>query len=393
MLLVVLIHSALAYTRLDIPGLLWGVRQPSGHIGFDVFAWWSMGVSMPLFFALSGFLAAQVESARGPRAYLLGRSRRIVVPMIVLGPILLVLCFCAWALGWLATGRCRWGEISRMVYLDPAIERELYGPAHLWFLEYLTPMLLVFGVFRLIRPSRRNCDPGRPPTLPWWAPLALAIPTAGLLAVARALGMGDLPLDRHNSFAPDPVRVLHYAAFFGFGIALFRARGSLGALGRRSGPTLLAAGLASLARVGLLPLDWSGRGGAWVGPALIASTALAAWLTLFGLIGLARQYLARPSRAVGFVAEASFWVYLVHLPLVGLIQADLVPLAWPTEAKFAATAALTLALGLGSYPVLVRRTFLGWILGARRSATKRSGSAGPAPRLIADQPAKVNSPA
>ncbi len=393
MLMVVLIHSALAYTRVGLPGLLWGVRQPSGRGELDVFVWCSMGVSMPLFFALSGFLAAQVEASRGPRAFLAGRVRRIVVPMAVLGPTILVLCFFAWALGWLATGLCGYNEIRRMVFLHPAIERELYGPAHLWFLEYLVPMLAAFGLVRLVRPSRRAPD-GRPgPTLAWWAPIILAVPTAALLAMARARGLGDLPLNRHNSFAIDPVRLAYYAAFFGFGVALFRARGSLDALGRRGWWYLLAAAPMALARVGLLPIAWSGRGGDWAVPALIASTSLGAWLGLFGLLGVARRHLARPSKAAGYVAEASFWVYLAHLPIVGLVQADLAPLAWPAEAKFAATALLTLGLTLGSYGVLARRTPLGWILGARTMGSARPGTTTAFPRAAADQPAKRNSPA
>ncbi len=372
-LLVVTLHAALAYTRLDIPGLLWGVRERSGHGGFDLFSWWAMGVSVPLFFAISGFFAALVESGRGPRAFLEGRARRIVVPTLIAAPTILPLCFLAWCLGWLATGRCDFNEVRRMVFLDPRIMGELYGPAHLWFLEYLIPMLLAFGLLRAARPARSGdtggAEPRAPLALAWWGPLALTIPTALLLALGRALGMADLPLDRHNSFIPDAVRLAHYATFFGFGVALYRARGSLDALRRRGAWYLLASLPVFALRARLLPLDWSGRGGGGVVPGLIATGALGSWLALFGLIGLARRHLGRPSRAARYLAGASFWVHLVHLPIVGLIQADLVPIPWPTTAKFAFTLALTLALGLGTYEVLVRKTALGRLLeGGTRKA-------------------------
>ena len=103
-LLVVTLHAALAYTRLDIPRLLWGVRDPSPHLGFDLFSWWAMGVSVPLFFAISGYFAAEVEGRRGPVAFLKGRFRRVVVPMLAVSPVLLPLCFFAWSGGWARLG-------------------------------------------------------------------------------------------------------------------------------------------------------------------------------------------------------------------------------------------------------------------------------------------------
>ena len=150
-LLVVTLHVALAYTRLDIPRLLWGVRDPSTHLGFDLFCWWSMGVSVPLFFAIGGFFASEAEGARGPVEFLKGRARRVVVPLLAVSPVLLPLCFFAWSGGWLASNRCTPHEFWRMRFDDPAIMSDLYGPAHLWFLEYLVPMLGAFGWWRKAR--------------------------------------------------------------------------------------------------------------------------------------------------------------------------------------------------------------------------------------------------
>ena len=86
---------------------------------------------------------------------------------------------------------------------------------------------------------------------------------------------------------------------------------------------------------------------------------------MFGLLGLYRRHLARPAPVARYLAGASFWVYLVHLPIVGLIQADLLGTPIPPEAKFALVLTLTLALGLASYHVLVRPTALGRLLGGR----------------------------
>jgi len=373
-LLVVTLHSALAYTHHDIPRLLWGVREPSPHTAIDLFCWWAMGVSVPLFFAISGFFAAAVESARGPSAFLAGRVRRVVLPAMASAPVVLPLCFFAWSLGWLATNRCTTTEFRRMRFLDPAIMHELYGPAHLWFLEYLILMLAAFWAVRALDDPgrrRRRTRPGRR-LLAWWSPLALAIPSGLLLFVAREASGIDSALDRHNSFLPDPIRLAYYATFFGFGVGAFRDRSRLDALAGRAWWYLAASVPAFVVRAALLPRDWSGPLAEPRAMAMAAAGGLFAWLTLFGLLGLYRRHLARPSPAARYLAGASFWVYLVHLPIVGLIQADLIGVPWPTAAKFALTWALTMTLGLASYHVLARRTALGRFLGGRAGAGRAS---------------------
>ncbi|WP_435008580.1 acyltransferase family protein [Tundrisphaera lichenicola] len=398
-LLVVTLHSALAYTRLDIPRLLWGVREPSVHRGFDLFSWWAMGVSVPLFFAISGFFAAEVEQSRGPSAFLRSRVRRVIVPMLAAGPILLPLCFFAWTLGWLATGRCTFHEFRRMRFLDPAIMSDLYGPAHLWFLLYLAPMLLGFGWLRRskldrdearekirvdlaskknrIRAARglrrkkvrfdRSTAEDEPQAWRWllapWAPIALAIPSIILMRIGREVAGVDLSLDRHNSFFPNLIRLAHYGTFFAIGIGLHRVRDGLGILAAR-GWWILAASVPVFAyRARLLPRDWSGTMSGTESWALALTGALFSWLAVFGLIGVYRRHCARRSQVIRYLAEASFWLYLAHMPVVGLIQAALVPTQAPTTLKFAFTLSATLALGLASYHVLVRGTKLGRFLG------------------------------
>ncbi len=397
-LLVVTVHAALAYTRFDVPRLLWGVRDPSSHLAFDLYAWWSMSVSVALFFTISGYFAAEIEGLRGPVAFLKSRARRVVLPMLAVAPVVLPLSFFAWSGGWLASGRATPHEFWRMRFLDPAIMTDLYGPAHLWFLEYLVPMLVGFGYWRKsrldlearkarihgelairekkVQSARRSRSkkvrvdfaPRTPliasPTwlLKPWAPLALAIPTVLLLVLSRVISGVDAALDRHNSFFPSPIRLVYYAGFFSFGVGLHRVRSGMDVLASRGWWLLLAAVPCFVVRARLLPLDWNeplGEGGALL---LAASGALTTWLSLFGLLGVYRKHFAHPSRTIRTLAEASFWIYLAHFPIVGLIQMDLYEVPIPTVAKFAITWTLTLGLGLASYLILVRGSKLGRFL-------------------------------
>ena len=67
-----------------------------------------------------------------------------------------------------------------------------------------------------------------------------------------------------------------------------------------------------------------------------------------------------------WLADASYWVYLVHLPLLFAIQYRLLDVQLHWTAKFALSTATTLALSFATYQLLVRHTVVGrWLNGPR----------------------------
>jgi peptidoglycan/LPS O-acetylase OafA/YrhL len=83
---------------------------------------------------------------------------------------------------------------------------------------------------------------------------------------------------------------------------------------------------------------------------------LLAWLNVFGLLGTYHLLFRRPTPVIRYLAGASYWIYLIHFPIVGLVQADLFRVPLPTALKFAATWALTMGLGVATYQILPRRS-------------------------------------
>jgi glucans biosynthesis protein C len=378
MFLVVTLHAALAYTRLDVPRLLWGAREPSTHLAVDLFCWWAMGVSLPLFFLIGGFFAAELYRSRGPYGFLRNRAERIAAPFFVACLTVLPASFLAWAAGWLVSGRCTPREVLRMKF-HGNIQPELYGPGHLWFLEYLIVMLLVYLAVRVYCPSvARRAGGGFERLLqsPWRA-FVLAIPTALILWLSRERVGLDAVLDRHNSFIPDPLRLLHHGLFFAVGACLNGCRAGLDRF-RAPGVAYLAMSVPIfLVRAWFLRQDWERPLDLPSGVAMEALAALFAWLTVFGILGVALRANDRPRRAVKYLADSSYWVYLVHFPIIGLIQANLFGFPIPSALKFAVALGLTLALGLSSYQVMVRHTVIGrWLHGSRDARPTGGGLQG-----------------
>lgn len=371
MFLVVSLHAALAYTQLDVPRLLWGTREPSTSSAVDLFCWWAMGVSLPLFFTIGGFFAAEIYRSRGPRGFLRDRGERIAAPLLAAVVSILPLTFLAWSFGWLVSGRCTLREVRRLKFHAPGFQDELFGPAHLWFLEYLIVMLLIFSAVRWRRPAAEPAPLGGwldRLLLSGWRPLVLMVPTALVLWLSRGHVGLDAVLDRHNSFFPDPLRLLHHGLFFAVGVRLHRLRLGLDRFRSFSLFYLALAVPVFLGRAWLLREDWARPlDGAGV-VAMVTLAALFGWLTVFGFLGLALRTCDRPNRVVRYLADSSYWIYLIHFPLVGLIQADLYQVRLPAPAKFVAVLGLTLALGLASYQVLVRYTAIGRCLHGAREA-------------------------
>ena len=130
----------------------------------------------------------------------------------------------------------------------------------------------------------------------------------------------------------------------------------------------LAIGLitASLAIAGVTPqlTPIKGDTAAIVGA---ARYALATWTTTFAMIGLALRFLSGFSPARRYIADASYWLYLIHLPIVMALQVAVSRLDWPWPAKFATILAVALPLMFASYQLLVRYSFSGEVLNGRRA--------------------------
>lgn len=105
---------------------------------------------------------------------------------------------------------------------------------------------------------------------------------------------------------------------------------------------------------------------------LVSLFVLHAWLVVTGLFGTSlRRLNRRPPQVVKYLAEASFWIYLFHHPVVGLTQVSLSQTGWPTAVRFAVSLASGLGLSLLTYEAFVRRTWVGALLNGRRVAVDR----------------------
>ena len=247
------------------------------------------------------------------------------------------------ALAWSAALSTEWLRLRFGSWSLHLVQTNVFH--HLWFLWSLCWLVAAFAILATtgLLPTGRSR---------WWLVAAACLPQA-VMGVSIASGHGP---DTSFGLLPRPHVLAFYACFFFFGVATFAAEGLETRLGRRWNLLLPAAVVLLVASL------------ATMNDRLLATVLQPAyaWTMSLGLIGLFTRFLARPSATVSWLADASYWMYIVHVPLVMLAQLLVRPWPLPAAAKCLAVMALVMPVLLLSYRYGVRFTAIGRLLNGPR---------------------------
>lgn len=360
--LVVAGHSLIAFMNVT-PGLPWPVRDRPWGWTFDLLGWWILGFTMPTFFLLAGFTLAVLVGSLTPRQLLRNRTRRVLLPFVLVGSVVLPLTYAIFSLGWYVSGRCTWKEIYQFRFHDPEITHNLWGPAHLWFLEYLYICSLAIAagheLKRRWQRSRwhvRGLALRRARGTPAGSAVELALQLLGSALVAAAIVRATPSICTRftNSFLPDPGGLLFVTAFMLGGMWLQRHRAAVASLARWGWLVFAAAQLFFVlaATQGMRLLRHGGQPNWFVLAGAVGGfTVLAA----AGSVGLSVRWYERPLSGLRYLAEATPWIYLAHLPVVALLQIALLGAALPSPVKYLLVVGGTWVITLLGYGFLRRR--------------------------------------
>lgn len=244
---------------------------------------------------------------------------------------------------------------------------------HLWFLWDLCWLACGLAVVTLVV---RLLPWRRVPSILVDTPLCLValIPLTALTQSWQA----NFGPDTSAALIPAPHVLAHYAVFFGFGALMYSVTGACDRLGRLWWAYLPIAAVACYLALRLAhdPLAFADHGlDAEAGARLaFVLQAVFVWTVSFGLIGLARLVLSRPSERVRYVSDSSYWLYVVHLPVIVAGQFALAYVPWPPLVEFAMLTIVTTGVLLLSYHWFVRYTWIGRMLNGERVRPNRGES-------------------
>ena len=375
MMLGVVRHSAMSYEPTVFAG--WPYRDAHA----DIFVHWLIVFirvfQLPVFFAIAGFFAAYLVESRGIRAFLRQRWSRIGVPFLVAWPVLAVTMY------FLVPFASRFSSVPPThVYSVEEISSgaSRYMFMHLWFLYHLMILYVLAGALSVL--ARRIPANLRARLLDRFESVVHrgGIGALALLAGVLLYPMQSWAIDYHAGPLP-PLRMLGlFGLFFAFGWLIFHRREVLEGF-KRSVWSFLVAGVMCFVgylayfELGCSPDPDRTCTGASEGLHLGATVflSLSMWLLAYGLFGLFLRYMSHPSPRWRYMADASYWIYIVHVPFVILLPLLLANVPAPGIVKAALVVAMATGLTLVTYRYFVRSTFIGAQLNGRRYPRPRPG--------------------
>ncbi len=330
------------------------------------------------FFLIAGFFARLLYHRQGLGSFLRNRSKRIVLPLLVGWPI------CAVAIGAVYLWAVHKSPASAPPSGDAGDDGQLpFSLMHLWFLYYLIWMYALVLSARLVwtwidsgERARRAIDRG----LRWIASHQLVAPALGLPMAIPLYFLEDWQVFRgvptpNESLIPQSASFVAYGSAFALGWLLQRQPDLLRLWEQRWRLHLASAVALTLLSLMLCspyfeqPWSFTLEGGQKAGYALVHG--MAAWASTIAVVAVCMRFLAEESPARRYVADASYWIYLVHLPLVLGMQAALMDVGLHWSVKFTAILAVSSCVLLVTYHYAVRPTFIGAVLNGRRYPRSR----------------------
>ncbi len=280
---------------------------------------------MSLFFMISGYFAVMSFDSSGPQRFVKSRLQRLGLPVLVWAVVITV-------------------PFQVFVQKIPAWPVDV---GHLWFIEHLLIFSLVYALWRVLTRGRTHAEraPLNPPGV--LATLGLALAIAVVSGVVREV----YPIDRWEIYLgfvkvmwADVPRDL---AFFIVGLLAYR-NGWVLKFPTRAGLAWLAVGVALVLYQYAYELGFTGN--------LVPTTGLAAgvlrllWEGVFvcaiciGLTVLFREVLNIGGRLSRTLSQAQYAAYILHIPIVLLVQFAVLRLPLPPLAKFAVVTLVAIPL-------------------------------------------------
>jgi peptidoglycan/LPS O-acetylase OafA/YrhL len=228
---------------------------------------------------------------------------------------------------------------------------------HLWFLWFLCWLV---GLFAAFAAAADKWD-WKAPT-GWWisgpARYVWIIPVTLLFQSMMVLRLPWFGPDTSTGILPAPHVLAYFGVFFAFGALYFVSDDQEGRLGKWW--------WLHLAFGWLVVLPWGMTQPGLPAPIGLFLQVLYTWSISFGMLGFFRRCFRQENRVVRYLSDASYWLYLTHIPLVVLCQWWVYTWNLPVFIKFLTVAGVPTVVLLCIYHLVVRYTWIGTALNGPR---------------------------
>ncbi len=295
---------------------------------------------IPILFYVSGMGVFFAIQRRNIKQLLIDRGLRIGLPFVF---------------GILAIVPLHWLFFQNFYQLPLNYQAQ---PAHLWFLgNILIYISLLFPLFFYLIKNPNNLFRRLLIRLMHkpWGPL-LVLPFFVLEVLIVQPDIFSLYAQTLHGYA------IGFLAFlFGF-ILVYTGDSFWKTISKGKYYYLVVAGLLYFLRLYLFPFAW---------PQALLAVESNLWI--FGIFGLAHQYLNKPSKVLSYLSQAAYPIYIIHMFVMYGVATVVLPTALPALVQFALIIFLSFTFCFGLYELIIKRiTFLGPLFGLKYKTKERA---------------------
>ncbi|MFM1905567.1 MAG: hypothetical protein RIT32_363 [Actinomycetota bacterium] len=296
---------------------------------------------MPAFFFIAGFFAAMLFHKYGAGGLVLHRLKRVLLPLVIFWPLTVLAFQLIFA-------------ISTTGNVAPA-EQDFIEFYHLWFLAYLLYVTVAAIVIVKLLPmvflrSVKLLD------YKFFQLVIYIVFTLSLAAIPFTLEL-DGTLKTASAVAPDNSMIVFYLIIFLLGWLAFQNKIMLTNY-KKFWYLFLIVGLIGyfvhLATAEDLDFDYRV---VYFGASLSLS---------FAILGIVLNLISGQSKLVSYISQSSYWIYIVHLPIVFLMLILLDEYQLTIGVRFLFVLIGTTVISVASYQFLVRGKPIGRLLGEKK---------------------------
>lgn len=369
MLLGLVLHSALTYNVIN-HGEDWSLKDPNAtHLITDFLVFIIHFFRMPIFFLVAGFFGSMLFYERSPIKMLKNRVSRIAYPFIVflfiLSPIIIYV--------FSYTESVFSGSNKALASFTNFSDFFPTTTFHLWFLYYLILITLASFIIGLLLKNFKKITKNITKyfNLLIQKPLLRVLFFSGITFLLY-LFIKTSMVEVSVLFKPDLNTFVFHFFFYLVGWVLFKSKQHLDTLMHYDWLCIISA-IVIATIVGLMTqnLDPETMMTQYLNSKLtMFLNAIIVWLFVFGITGLFIRYGSKHSKKMRYISDASYWVYLIHLPIAALIPALIKDWLLPAIIKFLIVIFVMTLLCFISYHYLVRASFIGKFLNGRKYKLK-----------------------
>jgi glucan biosynthesis protein C len=353
MLLGVVLHSALPY--MDLPKEIWPTDNrysPVISVVFEFIHIWRM----PVFFILAGFFASLIIERYSWRYWWKNRLRRILLPLIIFSPLVTATLPWIWKYG-------QTGEVVFFYTLEG-----VFPGWHLWFLWHLMLFLLFTSLFiyigAILKKIRLSFIVKCFSYLNLFSAVSKSRIFQSKFPIALIIVFTFFNLGTGADLILNPIAS---GLYFAFGYGLYKSSSLFEFMKSHWKQYLIAS---TVFFILFLLVNSQGEEtiseeDVW-GILYVTLKVINAVLFSYALIGLTEAKFGNQNSILRYVSDASYWIYLIHLPLVTLITFSMFQITLFIEIKFMIAILLTSLIGFVTYKYFVRSTVIGILLNGKK---------------------------